>query len=86
MASRTSAKGRNCSARCLTKDHKTFGECIRAKGVQLSPHVNDTYNVRQNALDKELDHYESAVRQGVEPDSTKKKDVDAALKAAESGN
>ena len=34
------------------------------------------------AHDKELESYYSAVRQGIEPISTKKKDIDAAVKAS----
>lgn len=77
------ARGKNCSSRCLTKDHLTFGECVRSKGIQLSPHVNDTYGSRQKAWDSELDHYESAVRQGLQPAGTTRDKVDAAIKAAE---
>lgn len=76
-------KGANCSSGCLTKDHKTFGECMRGKNLQLSPAVNDTYGTRQKAWDKELDNYESAVRQGIHPKGTKQHHVDAAMKEAE---
>lgn len=64
----------------------TYGECIRAKGIQLSPAVNDTYNTRQKAWDKELNGYESATRQGLTPAGTKQHHVDAAVKAAEKGD
>ncbi len=76
-------KGANCSSRCITKDHFTYGECIRAKGIQLSPAVNDAYGTRQKAWDKELNSYESAVSQGVNPAGTKQHHIDAALKEAE---
>lgn len=76
-------KGANCSSACLTRDHYSWGECVRGKGIQLSPHVNDDYGTRQKAWDSELDHFESAVRQGVNPASTKRSVVDAALKEAE---
>lgn len=56
---------------------------MRAKGVQLSPHVNDNYGSRQRALDSDLNHYESAVRQGLSPAGTTRKHVDAAMKAAD---
>lgn len=72
-----------CSSTCPTKDHKTFGECIRAKGLQLSPAVSDSYGSRQRAWDKELDSYESAVRQGLSPAGTKQKHVDAAIREAD---
>lgn len=56
---------------------------MRGKGIQLSPHVNDDYGTRQKAWDSELNHYESAVRQGVNPAGTKRAQVDKALKEAE---
>lgn len=74
----------SCSSSCKTRDHKTFGECLRAKSLQLSPHVNDSYSTRQNAWDSELNHYEKAVKNGLDPVSTKRKAVDAAIREAES--
>lgn len=73
-------KGKNCSAKCLTKDHKTFGECMRAKGLHLRPNLADT---TQKAWDRELDAYESAVRQGVNPDGTKLHQVEKAMREAD---
>jgi len=73
-----------CSSSCLTKDHKTWGECVRSKGLQLSPAVSDGYSTRQRAWDRELNGYESAVRQGLQPAGTKQHHVDAALREADS--
>jgi hypothetical protein len=77
-------KGANCSATCATRDHRTYGECLRAKGIQLSPHVNGEYGKKQKTWDKDLDHYESAVRQGLEPEGTQRWQVDKAIKEADS--
>jgi len=74
-------KGKNCSAGCPTRDHRTWGECVRGKRLNLNPNLADTQ--RQKSWDKELDSYESAVRQGVQPDGTKQRQIDAAMKAAE---
>lgn len=81
LASR--AAGANCSSSCLTKDHASYGECLRSKNLQLSPAINDGYGTRQKAWDRELDNYESAVRQGLEPAGTKQHHVDAAIKEGE---
>lgn len=59
---------------------------MRSKNLQISPAVNDQYGTRQRAWDKELDNYESAVSQGVNPAGTKQHHIDAAMQAAESGN
>lgn len=75
--------GANCSSTCPTKDHKSFGECLRSKNLQLSPAVSDSYGTKQKAWDKELDNYESAVRQGLSPAGTKQHHIDAAFKEAE---
>lgn len=68
---------------CPTQDHRTFGECMRSKNLHLSPAVNGDYGTRQRAWDRELDNYESAVRQGLEPAGTKQHHVDAAIREAE---
>ena len=80
---RAPAKGKNCSSTCSTRDHSTYGECIRAKGLQLSPAVNDGYGTRQKAWDRELNNYESAVRQGLEPAGTKQHHIDKAIREAD---
>lgn len=74
-------KGARCSAACVTRDHRTFGECMRAKSIRLTPNLSDTK--RQKDWDKELDNYESAVRQGVQPRGTKQPLIDEAMKASE---
>lgn len=78
-------KGALCSSACVTRDHYSWGECVRNKGLQLSPHVNGEYGSRQKAWDKELDLADSAVRQGIDIPSTKTKAVQAAIEAADSG-
>lgn len=72
-------KGKRCSSACLTQDHRTFGECMRAKSLQVSPQINDSYGTSQKAWDRELDNYESAVSQGVRPNGTKQAQVDQAM-------
>jgi len=76
-------KGARCSGACQTKDHRTFGECMRAKNLKLSPAVNGDYGTRQAAWDKELDSYESAVKQGIQPRGTKQAQVDDAIRRSE---
>lgn len=72
-------KGKRCSSACVTRDHRTFGECMRAKSLQVSPQVSDTYSSGQKAWDRELDSYESATRQGVRPHGTKQHQIDQAM-------
>lgn len=64
-----SATGTNCSSSCVTKDHSTFGECMRSKNLQLNPNLADTGAVK--AWDGELHAYREARRQGIQPAGTK---------------
>lgn len=80
---RAKKPGKNCSSACITKDHESFGACMRSKRLTLSPRINETYSTAQTAWDKELDSYAYARSQGVEPEGTKQSKIDAALKAAE---
>lgn len=75
----------SCASSCATQDHRSYGECLRSKHLQLSPHVNDAYGTKQKQWDRDLDHYESAVRQGLQPEGTQRHQVDAAIKEADSG-
>lgn len=61
-------KGARCSSACVTKDHRTFGECLRSKNLNLNPNLSETQ--LQKSWDKELDAYRDAVRQGVQPAGT----------------
>lgn len=64
--------GENCSSSCLTKDHATWGECQRAKGVRLAygrSHIGQDYT-RQKKWDRELDAYYTAKADGLNPAGT----------------
>ena len=67
--------GDNCSSRCETKDHATFGECIRKKGVSFQ----GTSLQDARKWDNELDTYASARKQGIQPDGTTTQSVRQAL-------
>lgn len=70
----------NCSQACVTRDHATFGECLRAKGIQIGD-VGGTGGTR--ALDFRLKSYDSARRQGIQPATTKVRDVQAAVRISD---
>ncbi len=74
-------KGARCSSACITRDHRTFGECMRSKNLNLNPNLADTQ--RQKEWDSELDFYESAVNQGVQPRGTGRKLVEEAMTTSE---
>lgn len=66
-------KGTHCSSGCLTKDHKTFGECMRSKNLQLNPNLSDTG--ASKAWDAELSAYRNARAQGIQPSGTTMKKI-----------
>ena len=73
----------NCTSSCKTKDHSNYGECIRSNtpmfvGVNPTRTGWDQDKVKKD--EKEIQSYWDATRQGIEPRSTRKKDIDAAVK------
>lgn len=64
--------GTNCSSTCATRDHKTWGECQRAKNLRIgfcqSAHGLDYTNAKKN--DAELQAYRDARAQGIQPAGT----------------
>ena len=73
----------NCTSSCKTKDHANYGECIRSNtpmfvGVNPTRTGWDQDKVKRD--EKEIQSYWDATRQGIEPRSTRKKDIDAAVK------
>ena len=71
----------NCSSSCLTKDHKTFGECMRAKNLNLNPNLSDTG--ASKAWDRELEDYRDAYSQGIRPHGTTRAKIDEAVRTSE---
>lgn len=70
----------NCRSGCATQDHASWGECARAAQLQIGDVQGRNVN---RAWDYELDAYESAVRQGIEPKTTQLADTRAAVKFAD---
>lgn len=70
------ALGENCSSRCLTRDHRSFGECMKGFGILGEAHKHET------AWDKELFAYADAKRQGISPAGTTMKKIDDAVRVS----
>lgn len=71
----------SCSSSCKTQDHTSWGECVRSKGLRVTP---PSLNVTsQKAADKNLDNYAQARKYGIQPKSTNKPDVDHAIRTSE---
>ena len=74
-----------CSTGCPTQDHRSFGECLRSKALQVDVAVPGTgYDPAKNrAWDSRIDSYKEARRQGVQPPGTRKSQIDAAVRASD---
>jgi len=75
-----------CASSCITKDHFSYGECLRSKNLAAVglESTNPSFAMsNQKAFDKNLDLYENAVKQGVQPATTQTKDIHMALDASD---
>lgn len=68
----------NCRTACVSRDHKTFGECARAARLQLG----DLGSGEKKAVDLRLNTYAEARRLGLQPPGTKLAQSTATLRAA----
>ena len=76
----------SCASSCLSKDHKSYGACLRSKNlatVGLETTSPSFAMSNQKAFDKNLDLYENTVKQGIQPATTKTEDIHMALDASD---
>lgn len=74
-----------CSSSCRTQDHQTYGECLRSKNLKTA-YMQDWKGAdytRQKKADRDLDAYARARKEGIQPQSTNRRDVEAAIKASD---
>lgn len=74
-----------CSTGCITGGHNSFGECLREKKMRIG-WCNSAAGIdlsREKRWQSDLDAYASARRQGVQPETTWRRDVDAAMQWSE---
>lgn len=77
--------GENCSSTCPTRDHMSFGECMKAKGIRVAycqSWKGHDYT-RQKNWDKNLEGYRAARAEGIEPRSTWPADVEKAVRVSD---
>lgn len=76
----------SCASSCKTQDHPSYGACLRSKGLAVTglESTNPSFSRdRSKAWDSELDLYESAVKQGIQPETTERKDIEFALEKSQ---
>jgi hypothetical protein len=74
--------GDNCSSACTTRDHVSWGACVRGKALRVEgcrSATGGSDRSRQKAWDAELALFRSAADQGIVPASTRTGDIRAAL-------
>jgi len=73
----------NCRSGCKTQDHNSYAECLQSANFSFAgcfPTRQHWDKDKEKKWDKELDSYYSAVKQGIEPRSTRQADIDHAVK------
>ena len=71
-----------CSSTCRTKDHPTYGACLRAKNLRTNALAPEVLG-QQKAADKTLDDYAKARSYGIQPASTRPNDIKAAVRISD---
>jgi len=71
-------KSKACSSACKTKDHKTWGECVRSKGISIGPDLMNTQGSKR--VERELQAFRDAKAQGINPDGTTMAKVEEAVR------
>lgn len=66
-------RGEVCREGCSTRDHYSYAECLRAANVSTR------FRAQQDReWNREVDAYRQARAEGIQPDSTKRHDVEVA--------
>ena len=77
----------SCRTGCLTKDHATWGECLRASNIQMNPGDASGNMVASGWTNKkwegELKAYRDARAQGIQPDGTSMSKIRKAVEISE---
>jgi hypothetical protein len=76
-------KNSNCRSGCKTQDHDSYSDCLQSANFGFAgcfPTRQHWDKDKENKDNKELNSYFDAVRQGIEPRSTRQPDIDAAVR------
>ncbi len=69
-----------CRTGCKTQDHESWGECLKASNIAIS---NEPVAAAIKNTDRELSAYRDARKLGIQPASTKMKDIQKAVRVSE---
>lgn len=74
-----------CRTGCFTKDHATYGQCLRAASLRVGwakSHLGIDRS-REKSKNQELDFYAEARAAGIQPATTKTPDIRRAFEISE---
>jgi hypothetical protein len=74
-----------CTSGCPTRDHENYADCLRSKSLRVA-YCNSAGGwdaTKQKKWDNELSAYRGAVAEGLEPNGTTMRDIDAAKRKAD---
>jgi hypothetical protein len=73
----------NCRSGCKTQDHESYSDCLQSANFGFAgcfPTRQGWDKDKEKKDNKEIQSYWDATRQGIEPRSTRQKDIDAAVR------
>lgn len=69
-----------CRSGCPTQDCGSYAACL--KGTSFHTLLGDSHEANRSG-EKELSAYAAARKQGIQPSTTKQRDIDAAVRVSE---
>ena len=72
----------NCRSGCKTQNHSSYSECLRAANVTVTAVINSPLQSMFEGTKKDLSAYETARRNGIQPEGTSLDKVRAAETAS----
>lgn len=69
-----------CSSRCVTQDHDSMGACLRSMGIRVTGanSAAGRSTTAERKWNKNLADYRAARAEGIQPASTRPKDIEQA--------
>ena len=76
----------SCASSCTTQDHKSYGACLRSKHLSVTGLESTSPSFtreREKDWNSELDLYEQARKEGIQPATTQRKDIETAMQISD---
>lgn len=69
----------NCTSGCTSKNHSSYGECVRSKRLRTGVAKDSVSYTTGNKFWTEIKEYRSARAEGIQPKSTQLADIRSAV-------